>query len=206
MARVNDGLVAKRKQHLGDRPHQHLVVAARKIRAPDRTRKQRIADEQIGGLLPAAANLEADSARAMAGRVVDLHDVVAERDRRPVVVSVDGWRLPHLEAEHRTLLDRALVEEQVVLVQVDRRTVFVLDASNTGDVVDVRVREQDQSDVHIQISNGGHELIGLVAGIDDRCFARALAADDEAVLVEGWRPRGLRGSCGYNPITLVWKT
>ena len=45
-------LVAEREQHLGNRPHQHLVVAARQIGPADRARKQRVADEQVLARLP----------------------------------------------------------------------------------------------------------------------------------------------------------
>ena len=58
----------------------------------------------------------------------------------------------------------------------------------------MRVRQQDVLNVEIVIANGGQQLVDFVARIDDDRLARPLAADDEAVLVERRRPRGLRGS------------
>ena len=86
VARMHDRVVAQRKQHPGDRPHQDVVVAAGQIGAADRAGKQRVADEQV---LPGRAlrsNLQADAARTVTRRVVDAHFVVAEVDRAAVVV------------------------------------------------------------------------------------------------------------------------
>ena len=42
----------------------------------------------------------------------------------------------------------------------------------------------------VEVADGAEQLVDLVAGIDDHRLARPLAADDEAVLVEGrHRPR-----------------
>ena len=47
MTWMNDRLVTQRKEHLRDGSHQHVVVAARKIGAADRSGKERVADEEI---------------------------------------------------------------------------------------------------------------------------------------------------------------
>ena len=46
------------------------------------------------------------------------------------------------------------------------------------------MRQQDVLDLHVAIANGREQLVDLVAGIDEDRLARALAPDDEAVLVE----------------------
>ena len=57
----------------------------------------------------------------MARRVVDARLVGAERDHlRRRVEHVDRRLRLDLQAEHRAHLDRALVEEQIVAVQIDR--------------------------------------------------------------------------------------
>src|SRR5207237_5176065 len=45
--RVHDRVVSERKQHLGDGTQQRFVVAARQVGPPDRSRKQRVSDEEI---------------------------------------------------------------------------------------------------------------------------------------------------------------
>ena len=47
------------------------------------------------------------------------------------------------------------------------------------------------------------QLIGLVARIDDGRLARPLAADDEAVLVEGSNGTDFEDHAGYNPINMI---
>ena len=135
--------------------------------------------------MPFVPDLQADAARTMARRVVHAHLVVAEVDRRHVVEDVDRGRLTDLEAEQRALLHGAFVEEQVVPVQIDRHVVGVFRRADAGDVIDVRVGQQDRLHLDVEVADSAHQLVDLVAGIDDHRFARPLAADDEAVLVEG---------------------
>ena len=50
------------------------------------------------------------------------------------------------EAEHRTRLHGPLVEKQIVAVQIDRHAKRTLRRRHAGDVVDVRMRQQDVAD------------------------------------------------------------
>ena len=47
MSRVHAGVVAKRKQDGPDGRDQRFVVAARQVRTSNRSREQRVADEQV---------------------------------------------------------------------------------------------------------------------------------------------------------------
>ena len=70
-------------------------------------------------------------------------------------------------------------------MQIHRHVVGVFRRADAGHVIDVRVRQQDRLHVDIEVADRAHQLVHLVAGIDDHRLARPLAADDEAVLVEG---------------------
>jgi hypothetical protein len=48
----------------------------------------------------------------------------------------------------------------------------------------VRVRQQDVTDIDIEIADRRQQIVDLVAGVDDDRFACPLASDDEPVLVE----------------------
>ena len=82
------------------------------------------------------------------------HFVVAEMNRRHVVEDVDRRRLPELEAEHRALLLRGVIEKEVIVVQIHRRIERILRRAHAGDVVDVRVRQQDVLNLEIVIAHG----------------------------------------------------
>ena len=75
------------------------------------------------------------------------HDVLAERELLPRLVEEIDGRLPlHLQAEHAPDLHDVVVEEEVVPVERHRDAEGALRLAHTGDVVDVRVGEQDVPD------------------------------------------------------------
>ena len=110
--------------------------------------------------------------------------VIAEVDRITVVVGIHWRGLADLEAEERALLHGAFVEKQVVPVQIDGNVVGILGGADPGDVIDVCVGQQDRLHLDLEIPDRTHQLVHLVAGVDDDRFARTFAPDDEAVLVE----------------------
>ncbi len=122
----------------------------------------------------------------MAGRVVHPDPVVAEPPRaRSVVKEVDRRLRIHANAEGQSLLNDRTVEELVVAVQADGNAERSLGAPDTGDVVEVRVGEQDVSDRQAGVrSIDDEQLVDLVAGVDEHAFPSVLAADDIAVLEE----------------------
>ena len=57
-------------------------------------------------------------------------------------------------------------------MQIDRRTSSAsFAARNAGDVVDVRVRQQDVLHLQVVVADGGEQLVHLVAGIDQHALA-----------------------------------
>src|SRR4030095_16054773 len=137
---------------------------------------------RAGGSL--LADLQADAPRTMARRVVYADFVIAKIQRVEIVEHVDG-RLPvHFEAEHCTLLLHAVVQKQIVLMEVYRRVDRVLCSTDAGDVIDMRVRQEDVSDLEVVIADRREQTVDFIAGIDDDSFAGAFAADDKSILVE----------------------
>ena len=65
------------------------------------------------------------------------------------------------------LLDRPLVQEQIVLVQDERHVPLRLGLVAPGDVVEVRVREHDVAHGDAHSTDNGDQLFDLVAGVDD---------------------------------------
>jgi PleD family two-component response regulator len=120
----------------------------------------------------------------MAGSVVDAGLVVAKRKRLGTVEDIDRRRLPDLESEQRTLLNGHVVQELVVAVQVDGNVERLFRSGDTGDVVDVGVRQQDGLDLDVEIANRAEQLVDLIARVDEDGLTRSFARHDKAVLVE----------------------
>jgi CheY-like chemotaxis protein len=192
MTGVNPGLVAKWKQHGPDGADEGGVVATRQVGPTDASGKQCVADEEIEPLLALSRHFEADATRAVSRRVVRANLEVAEGNglaRR--VEAVDRrWSRIDNQPEQPSLLHGVVVDEEVVLVQVNRHPEGGLRRGDSGDMIDVRVRQQDVQDLDGLLRNELEQPVHFVAGIDDDALARARTCDDEAVLVE--RSHGLR--------------
>ena len=111
--------------------------------------------------------------------------------RGPAVIELVDRRLwVDIEPERLSLLHDGLVEEIVVAVQHDRRAERFLGPADAGDVVEVGMSEQDVANREPMVSDRLEEQLDVVARVDDDAFPGVLAAQDEAVFLEGWdRPR-----------------
>ena len=192
MARVDGGVVGKAEEHIADGPEERGRVPARQVCTANRSGKQRVADEQRARIRTLPTDRETDAARAMPGRVMNPHSVPAKRPwARPVVEEVHGrLRLDGNAKSHPLLNDRA-VQKIVVAVQPDRYAERRLRTSDAGDVIQVRVRQQDVPDVEPLRAGRGEKVIDLVAGVDHNPFTGFLAADHVSVLEEWGRGAGL---------------
>lgn len=162
------------------------MVAAGQIGATDTSRKQRIAHEEIGAALTGPSDFQTDSARAVPRRVMHAHLVLTERNLLlRTVVTVDRRQVGiDLEAEPKAHRHRVLVEEQVVAMQMDRRTERALRNADARHVVDMRVGQQDVRDRDAFARDELQQAVHLVAGIDEQTLTRACARHNVAVLVE----------------------
>ena len=186
MARVHDSLVGKTEQHLTDRPQERRQAAARQVRAANRPGKQRVTDEKRPPGVAVATDGEADAAWTVAWRVVDPRRIFAERPGALTVIELVDRRLRvDLEPERLSLLHDRLVQEVVVAVQHDRRAERFLRPADAGDVIEVGVRQQDVANREPVVSDRLEEQFDVVARVDDDAFPGVLAAQYEAVLLEG---------------------
>jgi hypothetical protein len=183
VTRVHHGIVAEWKEHRAYGLNQRRVIAARQVRATDRSGKESVPDEQLLPHRPFFSNLQADASGAVAGSVMGPRVVVAKRDDLPGRVEHvhRRWRLD-AQPEHCPLADGVLVEKQIVAMEMDRRAQRPLRGGDAGDVVDVGMREQDVTNDQRVAIRERQKSVHLVAGIDQDGFARLLAAKDEPVL------------------------
>lgn len=93
------------------------------------------------------------------------------------------WRI-HIEAEHRPELHGALVQEQVGAVQVNRDAEDLLGAMDAGDVIDVRMGQQNAVEADRTAPGPREQRLHLVSGIDQHSLVRTRARHDESVLEE----------------------
>ena len=170
---------------------ERRVVAARQVGAADRSGEERVADEQVLDAGSPALPTETDTAGTMSRRVMRARLAAAERDdlsRR--VEHVDRRLRLHVQAEHHARLDGALVEKQVVAVQIHRDAERPLGGADAGHVIDVSVGEQDVADRQRLPLGEGEQAGTSSPGSMSTASRVSLAADHEAVLEEG--PDGLR--------------
>jgi CheY-like chemotaxis protein len=74
-----------------------------------------------------------------------------------------------------------IVQKQIVAMKVDRHSERLLRRSDPGDVIDVRMRQQDVTNAQLVTLGQCQQGLDLIAGIDDHRFTRLLAGDDEAI-------------------------
>ena len=77
-------------------------------------------------------------------------------------------------------------------MQMHRHAQRTLRGRHAGDVIDVRMRQQDVPDRQRVPLRKRQQRHHFVAGIDQHRFARRLASDDEPVLEEGADRLGLQ--------------
>lgn len=192
MPGVHAGVVTKRKQDGPDGGDQRRVVATRQVRASNRSREQRVADEQVlDDRRVGTAHREADAAWTMTRSVKRARLAVAERDdlaRR--IELVHRRRRIHAKTEHPAHFDGALVEKQVVAVEVHGDAKRPLCGAHAGHVIDVSVGEQNVADRQRLPVRTCEQIGNLIPRINQHGFTRAIAPDHEPVLKE--RPDGLR--------------
>jgi CheY-like chemotaxis protein len=131
-------------------------------------------------------DLEADASRAVPWRVEGPRPPAPEREFIAGLVEAIDRRRCRVdpESEHLPHGDRLLVEKQIVAVEADRHAEGALRRGDTGDVIDVRMGQQNPADVNRAIGDETEEAVDLVARIDDDAFTRLGTRHDEPVLEE----------------------
>lgn len=185
VSRIYTRLVAEHEEHVANRCDQRGVVAAWQIGSSNRPGKQRVAHEQIESALAGTRDLDAHAARAMPRRVMNARLEIAERNPFvDAVEAVDRWRRIDRQPEQTALLHRTLVEEQIVPVQVNGCAECAFRSRDAGDMIDVRVCQENVRDLHTLLRDELEEAVHFIARVDEHPGSRARTGDDEAVLVE----------------------
>ena len=76
-----------------------------------------------------------------------------------------------MQPEHRTRFDRSIVEKQIVAMQVDRHVQRPLRGADAGDVIDMRVGQENVANRQAVSFGKGEQVAHAVAGIDDHRLA-----------------------------------
>ena len=153
--------------------------------------------KSVESLLAVTADRETHPTGTMAGRVMHAHLVAPEAHRVfTLVEEIHGRLFLRRKPERHALLDDALVEEVVVVVETDRNAKRSLRAADARDVVEMGVREQDVLDRQPVQRHCVEQIVHLVAGVDHDALTRLLAADHVAVLEERRDGPGLENHHG----------
>ena len=129
--------------------------------------------------------IEADAALGVAWGVEDAAGDIGDGYELAVVEGVVGRADFGGGAAEPSGLDvHHLDQREVVLVVEDGRTGEGLETRGSGDVVDVRVGDEDLLDGEIVSLEEGEDAQNLVSGIDDDSFAGGLVAEDGAVALQ----------------------
>lgn len=116
------------------------------------------------------------------------------------VEAVDGrGRRVDLEPEQAALLDSPFVEKAIVAVQMHRRIQGTFGGRHTGDMVDMRVRQQNVRDRDPFLADELEQAVDFIAGIDEHTSSRSRTGNHEAVLVE----RGDRLCLDYDHFVIL---
>ena len=157
-------------------PIRVFVIATGQIGPANRAGKQRVANEEILTRLAFLPDLQADAARTVAGRVMRPRLVAAKRNLLAGRIEPINRRLRFdTQSEHGAELHHALVQEQIVAMEVDGNAQRLLRHANAGDVVHVRMREQDEPNRQRLLIGECQEIGHFVARIDQDRFARVVA-------------------------------
>ena len=190
MPGIDQGIVTERKQHVTDRIDQRRVIPTGQIRPANRAGKQRVADEQVGrfplgrGRLHASYR-EAHPAGTMARRMVRPRLEVAEAEHiTGGIEMIDGRLRFDGKTEQSAVLHGIVVQKLIVAMEADRHLKGAFGRANAGDVVDVRMCQQDVGQRDALACGKFEQAVDLVAGIDEHAFSGSWTCDDESVLEE----------------------
>ncbi len=173
-----------------DRLQQRGVIGTGKIGPADRAREERVTDEQIEPLVVFRTHLKTHAAWRVTRGLVDADQVVSERDGFATLIRAIWWWLTlHVKSEHESLLNDGVVQGTVCVVEPHWRLERRFGAADPGDVIEMRVGQQNVRDRQPRELNRRDHVVNFVAWIDDDGLARGFAAQDVAVLVE--RRRGM---------------
>ena len=201
VAGINDGRIAKRKQHGPNGVHQRRVVASRQVGATNRTGEQCVTDEEVHFSCASCPSCpsrscprllihrEAHAARTMPRRVMwSRHEIAESNDFVGRIEVIDGRRLVDLQPKQSAVLDGLVVQEEIVAMKMDGNVERPFRGADTGDVVDMRMRQQNARQRDAFTRGECEQTLDLIAWIDQHAFPCPWTRDDETVFEE-WADR-----------------
>jgi CheY-like chemotaxis protein len=178
-------VVSEGEEDGSNRSNERVVVSTGKVGSADRAGEQRIADEQLLAGLALFSDLQTDAAGAMTGGVMGPRFVLTKRDHLPGRIEDVDWRLSlDGQPERGARLNDMLIQEKVVTMQIDRDAKSVFRGTDTGHMIDMRVRQENVANRQRVPPDKRQQSLDFVAGINQEALARLLAGDDEAVFEE----------------------
>jgi hypothetical protein len=121
----------------------------------------------------------------MARRVTDRDGIFPElHGALRLVEEIDRRLRLHGESEGAPLLDHCLVEEIVGLMEADRDVQRRLRPAYAGNVIEMRVGEQDVAHVQVVAPHRRQQVVDLIARVDQHGLPRLFTPDHESVLEE----------------------
>jgi CheY-like chemotaxis protein len=203
---VDPGGVTKGEQNVADRGDQRRLIAPGEVGPSNRSREQRVADEEVQsvrrtriGLAPGTfpnarvrpvgasgfPHRQANAAWTVSGRVVRADGEVAEpKDLAGRVERVHGRRWIDAQPEHQAVLNGILIQEQVVAVQVHGHVQGARGGADAAHMVHVAVGQQNAGHGDPPPSDELEEPLHFVPRIDQHALERPRTGEDESILEE----------------------
>ena len=116
------------------------------------------------------------------------HQIAESNDFVVCIEVIDGRRLVDLEPKQSAMLDGLVVQEEIVAMKIDGNVERPFRGADTGDVVDMRMRQQNARQRDPFTRGECEQTVDLIAGIDQHAFPRPWTRDDETVFEE-WADR-----------------
>jgi hypothetical protein len=116
------------------------------------------------------------------------HPIAESNDFVGCIEVIDRRRLFDLEPKQSAVLDGLVVQEEIVAMKIDWNVERAFRGADAGNVVDVRMRQQNTRQRDPFTRGECEQTVDLIAWIDQHAFPRPWTRDDETVFEE-WADR-----------------
>lgn len=189
VARIDERIIGKLENFLGEGLHDFFEGTAPEIGAADASGKEGVTGEQLRlAKLDLAGFLgeeQAHTPRSVAGRVEDLGMITAPFEGITVSQELlDLGEFRGLHTEKSGLGVEGIVERKIVVVHHDRSAGVLMELGEAADVIDVGVGADDGFDAELVAAKQAKNTLDFVAWVDNDGFASFGIADDGAIALK----------------------
>ena len=189
VARIDERIVGKLKDFLGEGLHDFFEGTAPEIGTADASGEEGVTGEQLrlakldlAGLL---GEEKAHTPRSVPGSVEDLGMITAPFEEIAVSQElIDLGEFGGLHTEKSGLGVDGIVEREIVVVHHDRSAGVLMELGEAPDVIDVGVGADDGFDRELVAAKQAKNTFDFVAWVDNDGFASFGIADDGAVALK----------------------